>query len=181
MVDETEAGKGRATPSRKEAEAERKKQMKSTLTRKEQSKRDRAQREEVRLKQRDALKSGNEKYLPARERGPVRKLCRDYVDSRWNVAEFLLVFLIAILVLSAVVSSIDSPLAGGAIGFMYSFVIVATVVDEFLMVRKLRRALKERFEKSETRGAIGYAILRSTQLRRLRLPKPQVPRRAQVL
>ena len=86
MVDETEAGKGRRTPTRKEAEAARKKQMKVPVTRKEQAKRERAAREELRLKQREALKTGDEKYLPVRERGPVRKFCRDYVDRRWNFA-----------------------------------------------------------------------------------------------
>ena len=181
MVDETDAGKGRPTPSRKEAEAARKQQMKTTLTRKEQAKRDRSAREDLRLKQRDALKSGDEKYLPARDRGPVRKLVRDYVDSRWNIAEFLLVFLIAILVVSAIASSTDAPVVAGAITFMYSFVIIGTIFDTFLLIRRLRRGLNERFDKSETRGAIGYAVLRSTQLRRLRLPKPQVARRTQVL
>src|SRR5690606_19412452 len=50
VVDETEAGKGRATPSRKEALAARKKQMKTPLTRKEQAKRERAARESMRTR-----------------------------------------------------------------------------------------------------------------------------------
>ena len=39
---------------------------------------------------------------------------------------------------------------------------------------RLRRALKERFPHDSHKGAVGYAVLRSMQLRWLRLPKPQV-------
>lgn len=173
MVDETEAGKGRPTPSRKEAEAARKKQMKVPMTRKEQAKRERAAREEIRLKQRQALKSGDEKYLPARERGPVRKFARDYVDRRWNFAEFLLVFLLIILVLSLVNTGAQYGIIAT---FSYTFVIFGTIIDEVILVRGLRKQLKQRFSPDETRGTVAYAVLRSTQLRRFRLPKPQVKR-----
>ena len=174
MVDETEAGKGRPTPSRKEALAARKKQMKVPVTRKDQAKRERAAREELRLKQRDALKTGDEKYLPARERGPVRKLARDYVDRRWNFAEFLLPFLALVLVVSYVGNG--AQWGAAATFVLYPFIIFGTVIDEFFLVRGLRKQLKERFSPGETRGSIGYAVLRSTQLRRFRLPKPQVKR-----
>ena len=33
---------------------------------------------------------GDDAYLPARDRGPVRKLVRDVVDSRRNVGSFFL-------------------------------------------------------------------------------------------
>ena len=174
MVDETEAGKGRRTPTRKEAEAARKKQMKVPVTRKEQAKRERAAREELRLKQRDALKTGDEKYLPLRERGPVRKFCRDYVDRRWNFAEFLLPFLALVLIIS--IFGANAQWGAAATFVMYPFIIFGTVIDEFILVRGLRKQLKHRFSPDETRGSVAYAVLRSTQLRRFRLPKPQVKR-----
>ena len=34
-------------------------------------------------KQREALANGDERYLPARDKGPVRRFVRDYVDSRF--------------------------------------------------------------------------------------------------
>ncbi|MGA8986636.1 DUF3043 domain-containing protein [Aeromicrobium sp.] len=174
MVDETEAGKGRATPSRKEAEAARKRQMKVPLSRKDQVKRERAAREELRLKQREALKTGDEKFLPARERGPVRKFCRDYVDRRWNVAEFLLIFLVLILLLSIV--GAGAQWSAAATFVLYPVVIIGTVLDEIVLVRGLRKHLKARFDPDETNGAVAYSVLRSTQLRRFRLPKPQLKR-----
>jgi hypothetical protein len=173
VVDETGAGKGRRTPTRKEAEAARKKQMKVPMTRKEQARRERAAREELRLKQREALKTGDEKYLPLRERGPVRGLARDYVDRRWNVAEFLLFFLALILV----VSFVDAGAQFSAFATLaYTVIIFGTVIDEIILVRGLRKQLKQRFSPDETRGTVGYAILRSTQLRRFRLPKPHLKR-----
>lgn len=176
MADETEAGKGRATPSRKEAEAARKKTMKTPMTRKELAKRDRARREEVRLKQRDALKSGDERYLPAREQGPVRRFTRDFVDRRRNFAEYLLPFLVILLILFAVAGSISSSASTVLTAFVYPFLIVGTVLDEIVMVRGLKKELKARFGADKVKGSTTYAILRSTQLRRFRLPKPQVKR-----
>lgn len=179
MVDETEAGKGRATPSRKEAEAARKKQMKTPTSRKDQAKRDRAAREAVRSKQREALKTGDERYLPAREQGPVRRFCRDYVDRRYNFAEFLLPFLIVLLVLFAFAGG-NGELTKVLSAFIYPFVILGTVLDEVVMVRGLKKALRARFGDDAVKGTTTYAVLRSTQLRRFRLPKPQV-KRGQVL
>lgn len=176
MVDETESGKGHATPSRKEAEAARKKQMKTPTTRKDQAKRDRAARDAMRIKQREALKNGDDRYLPAREQGPVRRFCRDYVDRRLNVAEFLLPFLVVLLVLFMFVSSISQDANAILTNVVYPIVIVATIIDEFIMVRGLKKELRARFPNESLKGTTTYAVLRSTQLRRFRLPKPQVKR-----
>ena len=180
MADETEAGKGRPTPSRKDAEAARKKQMKTPMSRKELAKRDRAAREETRVKQREALKSGDERYLPAREQGPVRRFCRDYVDRRRNFAEYLLPFLVLLLVLFAVAGQISDSASTVLTAFVYPFLIVGTILDEIIMVRGLRRELKARFGADAVKGSVTYAVLRSTQLRRFRLPKPQVKRGEQL-
>ena len=69
--------------------------------RKEAAKR---QREERRApgRQRQALAGGDERYLPARDKGPVRRFARDFIDSRFNVAEFFLPMAVVILVLSMV-------------------------------------------------------------------------------
>lgn len=144
------------------------------MTRKEQAKRERASREEMRLKQREALKTGDEKYLPQRERGPVRKFCRDYVDRRWNFAEFLLPFLALVLIVSVVGNG--AQWGAAATFLLYPVIIFGTVIDEFILVRGLKKQLKQRFSADETRGSVAYSVLRSTQLRRFRLPKPQVKR-----
>ena len=40
----------------------------------------------------------------------------------------------------------------------------------------LRKQLGERFAGQNTRGVVAYGIMRTLQMRRLRLPKPQVRR-----
>ena len=57
---------------------------------------------------------------------------------------------------------------------LWTVTIIATVVDELLLVYQLKREIKKRFTKAESRGAVLYAVLRSTQLRRMRLPKPAI-------
>lgn len=146
------------------------------MTRKELAQRERARRDEVRGRQREALKNGDEKYLPAREQGPVRRFTRDYVDRRRNFAEYLLPFLVVLLVLFAVAGSISDSASTILTAFVYPFLIVGTILDEVVMVRGLKRELKARFGSDAVKGSTTYAILRSTQLRRFRLPKPQVKR-----
>ncbi len=168
-ADETGQGKGGPTRSRKDAEAARKQQMKRPLTRKEQAERERKRRNSTRDKQRDALMgNGSTDNLPPRDRGAVRALARDVVDRRRTVAEFMLPILVVILVLSFV------PRAATLVFSLWTVAIFATIVDEFLLVFQLRRELKKRFTKAEGRGAVLYAVLRSTQLRRMRLPKPTI-------
>lgn len=175
MVDETEAGKGRATPSRKEAEAARKARLKAPVSRKDQAKRERAAREEIRTKQREAMKTGDEKYLPARERGPVRGFARDFVDRRRNIGELLIPFLFLILVFMFIAGATGhSEWTNYATTLVYPIVILGVVTDVIVLSRTLRKQLKARFQPEETKGTVAYAILRSMQLRRMRLPKPQI-------
>ena len=165
-----ERGKGRPTPSRKEAEAARKARLKPTGDRKALARRKRQQRTEQREKMRQAMVTGDQKNLPARDRGPVRAFCRDLVDSRYNVAEYLLPLLVLILVLSMIPSLV------GVQFVLWMVTIVATTADTIWLWVRTRRELRTRFPSGETRGATAYTLLRSSQLRRLRLPKPRVAR-----
>jgi hypothetical protein len=170
--DDTPSAKGRATPSRKEAEAARKKAMKQPMTRKEQAKRERDARSQIRERQQAALKSGDEKYLPPRDRGPVRRLTRDYIDRRWIIAEFLL----PILIVSFVVTTVPALAGLGLV--LWLAVSLLTVIDEIFLIRGLRKEVARRFPGESTRGITLYVLLRSTQLRRFRLPKAQIARGA---
>ena len=77
-------GKGRPTPTRKEAEAAAKARAKVPRTRKEQAAAARLARSDSSTKMRQAMKTGEEKYLPARDRCPVKRFIRDMVDSRFS-------------------------------------------------------------------------------------------------
>lgn len=167
-------GKGRATPTRKQAEAARRARLKPPTTRKEAARATRQQRYEGRLKAREAMQTGDDRFLPTRDKGPVKRLVRDIVDSRFNAAEFLLPILIVILLLSIA----RAPWAVVAVYSVWAATIVVSVVDVLVLARRIKREVAKRFPNESRRGALSYGILRSTQLRRFRLPKPRVKRGA---
>jgi hypothetical protein len=168
---ENPARKGHPTPSRKEAEAARKKALKPPVNRKEQLKRDREARQRIRTRQQDALRTGDERFLPLRDRGPVKRFARDYVDRRRLVAEYLL----PILLLTFVLTMFPPPLATiGMYGWLGATAL--TVIEEIIVIRGLKKELAKRFPEESTRGVTIYTILRTTQMRRFRLPAPQIKR-----
>ncbi|MET7684446.1 DUF3043 domain-containing protein [Streptomyces sp. NPDC005423] len=167
-----QAPKGRPTPKRSEAQTQRRSVANTTMTRKDASKRQRDERRAQMERQRQALAGGDERYLPARDKGPVRKFARDFIDSRFNVAEFFLPLAVVILVLSVVRVAALQNIAL----LLWLVVIVLILLDSVLSVFRLRKRLAERFPGQNQKGAVVYALMRSLQMRRLRLPKPQVKR-----
>lgn len=169
-----QAPKGRPTPKRSEAQSQRRSAANTSTSRKDASKRQREERRAQLDRQRQALAGGDERYLPVRDKGPVRKFARDFVDSRFNVAEFFLPMAVIILVLSMVrVGSLQTIAL-----LLWLVVIVLIVLDSFVTGFRLRKQLAERFPDQNRRGAVAYALMRSLQMRRLRLPKPRLKRGA---
>ncbi len=167
-----QAPKGRPTPKRAVAQSQRKAVVASTGNRKEDAKRARERRRAELSRQREALASGDERYLPARDKGPVRKFVRDFVDSRFSVAEMFLPLAVVILVLSMIrVPSIQNVAL-----LLWLAVIALIILDSVGLAFRLRKALNERFADQPRRGAVAYGLMRTLQMRRLRLPKPQVKR-----
>ncbi|MER6922521.1 DUF3043 domain-containing protein [Streptomyces spiralis] len=167
-----QAPKGRPTPKRSEAQSQRRSVANTPTSRKEAAKRQREERRTQMERQRQALASGDERYLPARDKGPVRRFARDFIDSRFNIAEFFLPMAVVILVLSMVRVGYLQNLAL----LLWLVVIVLIVLDSIVTGFRLKKRLAERFPAENKRGAVAYALMRSLQMRRLRLPKPQVKR-----
>ncbi|AWW39961.1 DUF3043 domain-containing protein [Streptomyces cadmiisoli] len=167
-----QAPKGRPTPKRNEAQSQRRSVANTSMTRKDAAKRQREERRAALDRQRKALAGGDERYLPARDKGPIRRFARDFVDSRFNIAEFFLPMAVVILVLSMV----RVPALQSIALLLWLVVIVLIVLDSFVTGYRLKKRLNERFPDDNKRGAIAYALMRSLQMRRLRLPKPQVKR-----
>jgi hypothetical protein len=169
-----QAPKGRPTPKRSEAQGARRKAVTTPTDRKAAARAAREARRVDMAKQREALAGGDERYLPPRDRGPVRKFVRDHVDARFRVAEFFLPIAVIILVMSIVqVSSLrDLSL------LLWLVVIVLIVTDSLVTGLRLRSLLRREFPGQNTKGAVAYGLMRTLQMRRLRLPKPQVGRGA---
>lgn len=169
----TVGGKGRPTPSRKEAEAARKQALKipkdPKAARKAARERDRA----ARAQQRAALMAGDERALPPRDQGPVRSYVRDFVDSRFTIAEWFIFIALAVLVMGF----IPVPSIQVAVSITWMALIIIVALDEIWLLVRLNSALRQRFpDKADRKGASLYAILRSLQMRRFRLPPPRVKR-----
>ncbi|MEU5309656.1 DUF3043 domain-containing protein [Streptomyces sp. NPDC021562] len=167
-----QAPKGRPTPKRSEAQTQRRSVANTPTTRKDAARRQRDERRTAMERQRQALATGDERYLPARDKGPVRKFARDWVDSRFNVAEFFLPLAVVILVMSVVNNTAVKNIAL----LLWLVVIVLIVLDAAVSGLRLRKRLAERFPDQNKKGAVAYGLMRSLQMRRLRLPKPQVKR-----
>jgi hypothetical protein len=167
-----QAPKGRPTPKRSEAQTQRRRAQSVPLDRKEAMRRQREARRADLAKQREALASGDERFLPVRDKGPVRRFVRDFIDSRFCIAEFFLPMAVVILVLSMVrVAQLQNIAL-----LLWLGVIAMIVVDSIGIWIRLKKQLNERFPNEPKRGAVAYGLMRSLQMRRLRLPKPQVKR-----
>ena len=54
--------------------------------------------------------------------------------------------------------------------------VIATVVDCYLISRRINRITREKFGAQQSIGAGRYAAFRAAQIRRFRMPRPQVGR-----
>ena len=165
---EEAAKKGRPTPSRKEAESKRKVSTLAPAIGKEAKKRDKALARERRVAAREAYLRGDENALPLRDRGPVRRFVRDEVDGRRSIGEYFLPIIFVVLLLTMVLPREKQLIP---VLLMYTVLLFA-VVDGFFLSRKLKKQIIEKFPDANTKGLGMYGWLRSTQMRRLRAPKP---------
>jgi hypothetical protein len=162
--------KGKPTPKRKESQAKLKVSPLSPTASKEAKKALKAQARVRRLESRAAYMRGEESALPVKDKGPARRFVRNYVDERKSVTEYFLVFIMFILFLTV----IPSPAVQlGAIALMYS-AMIWVAIDGFLLSRRVKKIVAEKFPGEPTKGLGLYGWMRSTQLRRLRAPAPQV-------
>ncbi|WP_213282935.1 DUF3043 domain-containing protein [Cellulomonas hominis] len=165
--------KGRPTPKRKVAEAANRRPLVPT-DRKAAAKEARSAQRAERDKQYAAMQTGDERYLPAKDKGPVRRYVRQYVDARWSLGEMFLPIAIVMLLLNMLLSQVSAEFAFLGLVVLYVF-IIAMVVDVAIMWRKLRKKLVAKFgADAVVRGTMMYAVTRVFQIRRARLPKPQV-------
>lgn len=162
--------KGRPTRSRKEAETAARERARAGMDKKAAQKVLRERRVENNAKVRQAMRTGEDRYLPARDRGPVKRFVRDFIDSRLSVAEFLLPLLLVILAMQY--SGNKQVMAFGT--SLWTTTLLVIVVDTSWVLFRIKRALRAKFPGENLRGTTFYAVMRLVQLRWLRMPKPQV-------
>jgi Protein of unknown function (DUF3043) len=166
-----EAGKGRPTPKRSEAERGRRQPITgSRAPAAPRTPEDKAKARSERARKYDAMKRGEAWALNPRDRGPARALARDFVDSKRRLSEYymyvLVVLLLAVFLRDKVLQTYISPLV-----LVLIFIIG---VDALLIRRSLFKLMAERLPGESTRGLTTYAVFRALQIRRFRVPAPRV-------
>jgi hypothetical protein len=181
------AGKGRPTPKRREAEGRRRgpapappktqreaaKFAKANRPPKEQQ---REQRRRAAEQRRAGMERGDDRYLPARDRGPVRAYIRDVVDSRPHLLGlFMPLALVVVASVLVPVPAVQQYMS------LFSLVMLMVMITEgvYLGLTVTRKA-RAKFPNEDING-LGtgwYSFTRATQPRRLRMPKPRVQRGA---
>jgi hypothetical protein len=164
-------GKGRATPSRKEAEAARRgRPAAGSGDPKEAKSRARDERRQKSQAYRDAMMSGDVSRLPPRERAPERVLARDVVDRRRNFGPVFLCLLLLNFA-SSVVPSVQVRIIAT---YLLMFGLVLFVLDSVLLTRAVSASVQEKHPGSGVKVRI-YAIQRALLPGRFRMPRPRQP------
>jgi len=165
----TTAGKGRPTPKRSESER-RRRPLNAPGDKKEANRQYRDRQRQERARRQQGMQRGEEWALPARDRGPVRALARDYVDSRRRLSEYYMYGLLVLLVLLFV----RSPLVQSIVPVLVLVAVLIMLVEGIFIGRGVRALAEKRLPGESTQGVRLYAAMRALQIRQLRMPKPRI-------
>ena len=146
---------------------------KPPTNRREAAKRAREDARAARLRRREAMLSGDERYLPARDKGPVRAFVRDFVDARRSVAEYFLVVALFVLVTTVIAPALNVAAVANVAFLVWMVMLIVIIFDSVVIGARLRAELNRRFPDAVHPRRVAYGLMRSTQLRRLRLPAPE--------
>jgi hypothetical protein len=178
------APKGRPTPRRSvgrkgpvapapmtaaEARARRKSLAGPKLNREERKEQSSARRAQM-ADRREHMMAGDERYLLARDKGPVRRYVRDVVDSRRNVLGLFMPSALGLLFIMFAVPQLQLFISPAMLVLM-----ALMMLDGVILGRKVARRVDEKFpDNTESRWKLGlYAASRASQMRRMRTPRPQ--------
>jgi hypothetical protein len=163
------SGKGRATPTRAEQEAARKRPLVPDT--KEAKARARADLNAQREKARIGMAAGDPRYLPARDQGAQRKYVRDFVDAGLHLGEAVMPAMVVVILATFIPIREVQYYSFVALWIFIFFVIGDMVITSI----RVKRAVANKFGADKREKGLGwYAAMRTVQMRFLRLPKPQV-------
>ena len=164
-------GKGRPTPKRSESEKRNRQPITAPRNRKEAYRQVRERQAGDRQKSRQGQARGEQRYLLKRDKGPVRQLARDFVDSRRTFGEFFMYLTILVVVLSMIAPVVVRI-------YLQTFglpVMLVVIIGESLYISgRVKKLARERYPDESTQGVALYASTRSMQIRRLRMPQARL-------
>ena len=141
--------------------------------RREAAKRMREQQRQARAEQRAGMMAGDDKYLTSRDKGPERRLVREVVDARRNLASYLLLVLFVVMFATY---TMPNPAMLLYANMLLYVAFAAVLIDSVLLTRRVKKIIEKRFPKATkpVRSYYFYAIMRALQFRRMRMPAPLV-------
>jgi Protein of unknown function (DUF3043) len=174
-----QVGKGRPTPKRSEVERQRRQPYTAHPADKKTSATQQRERRRAEQKRRmDAMRKGEEWALPSRDRGPVKALARDYVDSRrLIVSEYILFAVFALIMLAFVLGAAKKS---SMILYVEVGIVALITIEALYHATRVRSLAKRRFPDQSTRGLAWYIAKRSIRLRSSRIPPARVARGAAI-
>ena len=184
------AGKGKPTPRRRDQELargmrqgpvtapltrkearDRRKAAEADMT-KEERKEAKAEARAAREERRQLMMEGDDRYVLSRDRGEVRRFARDWVDTHRRLINWFMPLALFVIVFQL----IPNPTLMVYSQTLFLVLIAVVVIDGILLGRTVNRVVRERYPDTEDTGfGMGwYAVMRATQPRMLRTPRPRV-------
>ena len=170
---EQPAGKGRPTPKRRDAQKRRRQAV--PANKKEAAAQRRAKMRESRQLQRQALLSGDERHLPARDAGPAKRLARDVVDSRFTLGQIFFGMILVVLLASLTIPKGYTTVLA-AVNALSFLAVILVFLDSVRVGRKAKSMVAAAYDDKSAYGITAYAAIRAMQPRRLRRPPPKLKR-----
>lgn len=177
------SGRDKATPTPKRATGKRgpyvpppTNRKESAARRREKAKQERGEQRARRVEIQQGLDRGDpayDKYHMPRDRGPERRLARDIVDSRFTISQYFFLVVLVVLVTS---QPGMPPMVRNVSTALWVFMLLAFVVEAFIICRKVGKAIKEKYPNTTQKkpGLYWYVCMRFIMIRKLRMPRPQV-------
>ncbi|MEJ2889056.1 DUF3043 domain-containing protein [Actinomycetospora aeridis] len=175
------AGKGRPTPSRRDAEGKKRGPVApAPKTQREAIKRARSlrgtkdDRRQAAADRRKRMMAGDDAVLMPRDRGPARAYARDLVDGRRNLMGLFMP--LAVVIFVTVVVPVPAVQTAGSLVCLVMLVMMA--LEGVMLGRYVVTRVRSKFPDEQVGGlSYGwYAFTRATQIRKLRMPAPRVAR-----
>ena len=174
-----QAGKGRPTPKRSVVERARRQPYTAPPADKKQASAQRRDRQRSEQKRRsEAMRRGEEWALPARDRGAVRALARDYVDSRRLIVSEYILFGVVVLIIA--IFALGSAKNSTLILYIELAIVGIIGVESLYHGAMVTRLAKQRLPGESTKGISWYIAKRSLRLRASRIPPARVARGAAI-
>jgi hypothetical protein len=170
-----QAGKGKPTPRRSEVERRRREPYSPPpADRKAAAAQERQRRRETAKRKMDAMRRGEDWAIPPKDKGPVKALARDYVDSRKLIVSEYILF--GVFVLIFLLFFTGAAKNSRTILYTELSIVGILLAESYYHTLRVISLARRRLPGQSTRGLHFYVLKRSIRLRSTRIPPAKVRR-----